>query len=242
MAKQDGQLDAHTILKDFKGSKRARIVVQHILEHGSINTDQLAALGYKHPPRAIRDVKDAGVPVVRTTIRTDGGRSIGQYAFGDLSKMRTAMGGRRNFPKAFKATLLEKFKNRCHICGGKMDGRYLQIDHCVPYEVAGDADGEPRVEDFMLVCGSCNRAKSWSCEHCKNWLELRHQTICHGCYWASPENYKHVAMIDSRRLDLVWTGKQEVSDFDRFRKLARRAETDVPAYIKTIMRSLCKKS
>lgn len=46
-----------------------------------------------------------------------------------------------------------------------MDERDLQIDHRVPYEVAGESN-ELKTEDFMLLCGSANRAKSWSCEHC----------------------------------------------------------------------------
>jgi len=63
------------------------------------------------------------------------------------------------------------------------------------------------------VCGSCNRAKSWSCEHCPNGLETKDPKICAVCYWASPLKYTHVATLDIRRLDLTWTGT-EVPDYD----------------------------
>ena len=46
--------------------KRARIVINHILKHGSITTDDLKEqYGYDHPPRAIKDVSDQGIPLVR---------------------------------------------------------------------------------------------------------------------------------------------------------------------------------
>jgi transcription initiation factor IIE alpha subunit len=36
-------------------SKRARRIVEHILKHGQVTTDELRELyGYQHPPRAAR--------------------------------------------------------------------------------------------------------------------------------------------------------------------------------------------
>jgi hypothetical protein len=44
-------------------NKRARIVIDHILEHGFITTEELETqYGYKHPPRAARDVRGQGIP------------------------------------------------------------------------------------------------------------------------------------------------------------------------------------
>lgn len=38
-------------------NKRAKIVIDHILEHGFITTEELEKkYGYNHPPRAARDV------------------------------------------------------------------------------------------------------------------------------------------------------------------------------------------
>jgi len=28
-------------------------------------------------------------------------------------------------------------------------------------------------DDFMLLSGSANRAKSWFCEHCENWISIK---------------------------------------------------------------------
>ena len=41
-----------------------RTVIDHLFEFGSINTEELQELyGYTHPPRAIRDVREAGIPI-----------------------------------------------------------------------------------------------------------------------------------------------------------------------------------
>jgi len=45
-------------------AKRPRTVIEHILKHGQISTEELKDIyGYNHPPRAIRDVREHGIPV-----------------------------------------------------------------------------------------------------------------------------------------------------------------------------------
>ena len=185
---------------------RPKRVVEHILEHGSVSTEQLRTIyGYHHPPRTARDLREEGIPLETFRVRDEQGRSIGAYRFGDPSTVRAnRTGGRRTFPKGFKNQLLRVANFRCHVCSQAYEGRYLQIDHRVPYEVAGETvSGERPSHDYMLLCGSCNRAKSWSCEHCPNWLEEKSSDVCGTCYWGSPESYKHVALRAIRRLDVV---------------------------------------
>jgi len=58
---------------DAVSAKRPRTVIQHLLKHGSITTVELTKLyGYEHPPRAIRDVRELGIPVVRYSVKDDG--------------------------------------------------------------------------------------------------------------------------------------------------------------------------
>jgi len=46
-------------------AKRPRTVIQHILKHGHITSQELKDLyGYNHPPRAVRDVREHGIPLV----------------------------------------------------------------------------------------------------------------------------------------------------------------------------------
>jgi len=221
-------------------SKRPKIVIDHILKHGQITTDELKTLyGYDHPPRAVRDVREAGIPIETfRVVSPTTGRKIAAYRFGDLSKIRDdRIGGRQTFSKPFKSALTEKYGTRCAICSGGYEERYLQIDHRVPYEVGGDTTKERILDEYMLLCGACNRAKSWSCEHCKNWLEIKSPDICKACYWAQPEAYEHVTMKDVRRLDMEWVG-DETKDYDRYREQAVRSDVTMPDYVKSILKRL----
>ena len=117
----------------------------------------------------------------------------------------------------------------------------MAIDHRIPYEVAGDIEFDERdVSSYMLVCGSCNRAKSWSCEHCHNWIDRKSSANGAGCYWASPESYRHIAMQDARRIELVWLG-DEISVHDELRDRASGAHEAMPDYVKRILRRALQK-
>ena len=113
--------------------------------------------------------------------------------------------------------------------------RDLQIDHRIPFEVAGDDDSKDQdPKNYMLLCGSANRAKSWSCEHCANWLEQKDAKICRNCYWAYPDDYTHIAMRAARRMDIMWSGP-EVEVYDRLKKKTEELQQDMPAYVKKII-------
>ena len=113
--------------------------------------------------------------------------------------------------------------------------RELQIDHRIPFEIAGEGDLSDDLNDYMLLCPSANRAKSWSCENCENWSE-KDISVCQSCYWAYPENYTHIAMRDIRRLDIIWTG-DESREYDRLQDEATKADEEMPGYVKNVLRA-----
>lgn len=218
-------------------NKRARIVIEHILENGFVTTEQLEKqYGYNHPPRAARDVREAGIPLETFRVKSSDGRSIAAYRFADLGKTRQGrLQGRQTFPKTFKDNLYVLSNGKCSICNGFFEQRYLQVDHRVPYEVAGDTYEELNLDDFMLLCGSCNRAKSWSCEHCVNWQIAKLPEVCLTCYWAKPENYIHVALREIRRTDIVWN-EDEVETYERLNQIAAESEFQIPDYVKRVIK------
>ena len=115
-------------------NKRAKIVIDHILKHGFITTEDLEkTYGYNHPPRAARDVREAGIPLETFKTKSADGKSIAAYRFGDLSKIRNnRVDGRQIFSKEFKKSLYDANNGHCCICNGKFEERYLQVDHRVP--------------------------------------------------------------------------------------------------------------
>lgn len=218
-------------------SKRPKTVIDHILKYGFITTEELKdKYGYNHPPRAVRDVREHGIPI--ETFRAIGadGRKIAAYRFGDISTKRLRkISGRTGLSKKIKDALIQKFGCKCFIYLEEVDEKDLQIDHRVPYEVGGDGDGDELItEDFMLLSGSANRAKSWSCEHCENWNNLKDREVCLSCYWAYPESYSHIATRQIRRLDLIWQG-EEVSIYEKLKSEAISLEKEVPSFVKEII-------
>lgn len=218
-------------------AKRPKTVIDHILKHGFITTEELKDIyGYNHPPRAVRDVKEHGIPVEMFRVEGKDGRKIGAYRFGDPTKMRFGQqAGRTAFGKELKQKLIALYGARCAIYLEPFPERELQIDHRIPFEVLGDTRGTlQKPDDYMLLCGSANRAKSWSCEHCVNWIELKKPEICGSCYWAYPDNYTHVAMRQSRRADILWT-EHEIEDYERLKRRTIQLQKNIPSYVKEVI-------
>ncbi|MBC7427686.1 MAG: HNH endonuclease [Bacteriovorax sp.] len=200
---------------------RAKTVIDHIIAHGFISTEDLKeTYGYNHPPRAAGDVRDQGIPLETFKVTGSDGRKIAAYRFGDPSQIEDGkLGGRKILPKLLKKALIEKFGPRCAITSELYDESHLQIDHRVPYRIAGDSGDERSSDDFMLLSGSAQRQKSWACEHCPNYLTLKQLSVCQSCYWAYPESFTHVATKEERRVDIVFSG----NELKQYQKITEQA-------------------
>jgi len=90
---------------------------------------------------------------------------MASYAF-DETALDATKTGRKLLPKKVRDKLIESVGARCQICRSEHNP---QVDHRVPFQVAGESlllEGQP----YQVLCGSCNRKKSWTCEHCSNWI------------------------------------------------------------------------
>jgi hypothetical protein len=225
-------------------NKRAVAALKFMLEHGQITTDDLLDLGYSHPPRAIGDVKDAGVPIVKVNGRSERtGRLMAIYKLGNASEIDDGRfaGGRSVFPKAFKRALVDRYGSVDCITGARLNERVLQIDHRIPFRVAGDAEfAHLEVDAYMLLDASSQRAKSWSCETCPNMIAKDVRT-CGTCFWAHPESYLHIATEQIRRTDISWQG-EDVLLHDQLATQARAAGVPVGDLIKSLVRRTAKRT
>ena len=99
-------------LLDSITHKRAKIVIDHIRKHGFVTSEELTNLyGYSHPPRAVRDVRERGVPIVTYKVKGADGKNIAAYKFGDPSKVQLIgqkSSGRSALGNALKEALQEK--------------------------------------------------------------------------------------------------------------------------------------
>jgi hypothetical protein len=184
--------------RKVKVSKRAQRALEFLLDEGSVTTGDLQAAGYDHPPRAVRDLKDAGF-TIESKIVNVGGKHMSQYTLVD--SMSADFAQRRPISNMFRKQLFEQHRYRCAVCGGLFITRMLQADHRVPFHIGGDPE-VLETKAFMPLCASDNRAKSMSCETCPNW-QVRDVDMCKACYWHDPEDYSHVATVDERRLTIT---------------------------------------
>jgi len=222
-------------------AKRPKTVIDHILKHGQITTEELKEVyGYNHPPRAVRDVRERGIPIETFRVEGSDGRKIAAYKFGKFSSVRfKKYSGRTGLSKKIKDELINKYGSRCFIYLEELNEKDLQIDHRIPFEITGESK-ETNPDEFMLLCGSANRAKSWSCENCENWKKIKKSNICLKCYWAYPENYEHIAMKEIRRADILWQNA-EVLEYQKFKSITEKENTNIPKYIKQLIKEILNK-
>ncbi len=215
-------------------AKRPQTVIRHILEHGYITSEELKRIyGYNHPPRAVRDVREYGIPIITYRVTGTDGRSIAAYKFGDPQSVKSNLSkssGRTVLSKALKQALIDKYGSKCFIYLESMDESVLQVDHRIPYEIGGDHD-EADIDHYMLLSPSANRAKSWTCEHCENW-DRKDSSFCLRCFWAHPENYEHVAGKYEKVISLIFTG-DEIQDYYKLVELS--GEENAAKLIKQII-------
>jgi hypothetical protein len=73
--------------------------------------------------------------------------------------------------------ILEKYHNRCPVCGRSEPEVRFQQDHKIPRLRGGSND----LNNWQPLCDECNNFKSTSCRGC--------QLDCHQCGWAFPEKF-----------------------------------------------------
>ncbi len=209
-------------------NKRARLVLDTIAEKGNITTEELQRLGYEHAPSAARDVRELGFTLVTTMVKNANGKRMAQYSL--ALNVEAGKTGRLQLPKKERDTIIGTAGGKCQLCGATHD---LQVDHRVPYQVAGESL-KGSANPYMVLDGTCNRRKSWICEHCPNLMRYKKVSTCKSCYWANPEQHTHVAMEELRRVDLVFSGK-ETKAFDKLRTRCQQQGVSVPDGLKELV-------
>ncbi len=220
-------------------NKRARFVIDTILEKGFCTTEDLKNGGYEHAPRAARDVRELGIPLETFSVKDSSGKNIAAYRFGDWETAQKAnrlskTGGRTQLTAKLKKALIERYGCRCNLYGEEYPERLLQPDHRIPYEIGGDPPNMMDTDYFMLLSPSANRDKSWACEHCSNW-EKKSVQMCKTCYYAFPENYSHIAGAYERKTDLIFRGA-ELPLYEQLVKYATQKDITVSKLIKELLK------
>ena len=221
--------------------KRARFVIDKIMETGSCSTEDLKNAGYEHAPRAKRDVVEAGIPIIKENGTDASGRRMAVYKFGDYEEYKQGNSiaktrGRNNLTDKLKQALINESGNKCALYGEEYDETLLQTDHRVPFEIGGDPVDMMDTSHFMLLSPSANRAKCWACEHCANWTvkDIEH---CKKCYYANPQKYDHIAGREERRVDVVFRN-EDIAIYNEIKESAEREGITIQEAFKKYFRNL----
>ena len=193
-------------------SKRARRVARIIFKNGSCTTTDIANLGYRHPPRAVEDLRDSGVEVSKKMEQyiEQSSKAAKRRARYFITGTTSSKKSRHPFSK--KLIVAVKAQGHCEVCGALPP---LQVDHRVPFEIGGERYPH-HVEDFMPLCPSCNRSKSWACEHCPN-RTVKDIAVCKTCMWAFPSHYTHVATRQVREFRGTFYNPDDIRRYDEQR-------------------------
>ncbi|MBQ3664626.1 MAG: hypothetical protein II919_00790 [Lachnospiraceae bacterium] len=219
-------------------NKRAKFVIDTILEKGFCSTEDLKNAGYEHAPRAARDVREMGIPLDTFKIKDSMGKNIAAYKFGDWEEAKKAnqlakTSGRTQLTEKLKMALIEKYGAKCRLYGEEYPARLLQPDHRIPYEIGGNPPNMMDLDYFMLLSPSANRDKSWACEHCVNWIE-KNIDMCKLCYYAYPENYEHIAGKTEKRLNINFNDE----DMELYNNIVQQAEQHGRSYEEQVKRMI----
>lgn len=195
-------------LIDTVSNKRVKILLEIIRDKGFCTTEDLQNSGYEHAPRAARDAKDLGIPIITEKTIGSSGKKIGKYVLGDINDISIdklkKTSGRTNLSKKLKKELIKRYGSKCFLYYEKYPERTLQIDHRIPYEIGGDPADMTNIDYFMLLSPSANREKSWACEHCSN-FKTKDIEFCKTCFYAYPDKkYTHVADAQENKIELIF--------------------------------------
>ncbi|MDY4670455.1 MAG: hypothetical protein SO415_10775 [Oliverpabstia sp.] len=219
-------------------NKRARFVIDTILEKGYCSTEDLKNEGYEHAPRAARDVRELGIPLETFKTKDSSGKNIAAYRFGNWEEAKrtnqlSKTSGRTQLTEKLKSALLKKYGAKCNLYGEEYPARLLQPDHRIPYEIGGDPENIMDLDRFMLLSPSANRDKSWTCEHCDNWKK-KDISMCKECYYAYPENYSHIAGRMERRINVTF-GEKDMQLYDILFEMANANESTCEEELKRLI-------
>lgn len=208
---------------------RGRKAIDALKENGIVTKYDLirAGIAPSQTARAIRDLKDHGIPIqALSRIKTpESSNPVVRYTFGDRRDIHSEwQDGRRLVPKGMKEKLIRVYGARCAYCGEKLEPRKLQVDHRLPVKYFGELSQKEKrnPQNYLLLCPECNRKKAEAVDEgcAKTCYKTDDMSIIKSCYWYDPINYTHVCMKPVRKLEIKW----DESDVDNYEALAKEAK------------------
>lgn len=170
-----------------KESKRARVCVK-LMSNGEWYSAQriMELTGYRHPNRAMTDVRQCGYEVESRFVRTKNGKRVVEWRL--VSKVPVGpLKKRVSLTKSEMETIFKRDNYTCALCKNKYESDFLRVDHKEPISRSPRGNEfskeEPNwMERFQTLCLICNYEKREICKKCQ-------RDTCVGCELYEPEKY-----------------------------------------------------
>lgn len=177
--------------------KRGQHLRDLLLEKERVSTYEIQQR-YSSATRVASDLLAIGLTLKKESEKSEDGKVRTLYSL-DPSGFVCAQEARQSIPGRIRVEVIGQATG-CRLCGTQVEKRVFQVDHRVPFCLVGNRLAQQEgVGAFQALCPSCNTAKSHACKRCPDPKE----ESCRTCYWAYPEDYRHIAGKTERRLVLV---------------------------------------
>jgi hypothetical protein len=139
----------------------------------------------------------------------------------DIERSNADHGGPSQMATRRRDVLIEASGFVCNLCGATFEKKRLAVDHRIPHQIVGDRIVvEHGDAAFQVACYYCNNRKQQACRACP--AQESDGQECPTCYWASPEDYTHVARVPERRLVLTAREPKHIRFLDVVQRHARK--------------------
>lgn len=158
--------------KRRKPSKRAQVCVKLMSNGKWYSAERIRTeTGYRHPNRAMTDVRQAGYEVQSRFVKTKNGKRVVEWRLGSTMPTKP-LKKRISLTKSEMETIFKRDDFTCALCKNKYDSDFLRVDHKEPISRTPrgnefSKDDPNWTNHFQTLCLICNYEKREICKKCE---------------------------------------------------------------------------
>lgn len=219
---------------------RAKAAADLLIEKGVITKYdfETTRVPISQAPRAIRDLKDHGIPV-KTLERVNVPQAkskVNQYTLGSADDIDASKKyGRLYDPSGMKEKLAKLHGSTCVFCGKHLAPKDRELDHKLPVNIFGDLSSVERLNpnNYQLVCRKCNRLKREAVSHGAFDDRQDGMDVVKHNYWYDPVQYRKNEKDNLFNQSIVvWNSGEDIRTYNQISQYAKYSNKSFPEALK----------
>lgn len=176
--------------KRRKESKRAKVCVKLMSDGEWYSAQRITELtGYRHPNRAMTDVRQSGYEVQSRFVQTSDGKRVVEWKLASPVPTKP-LKKRIALTKTEMETIFKRDNYTCALCKNKYDSDFLRVDHKEPISRSRRGNDFSKTDPdwmdrFQTLCLICNYEKREICKNCQ-------RDSCVSCELYDPQKYQGI--------------------------------------------------